>query len=172
MLRKCLDLRIALEVQPDAVTCRILLTAYDVGHRVPTGFIDRHLILVVEPFDAAGRRLSSQLGPSLPSHAGEQLRALPGRWFGRLLADDQGSSPIPFWRPASSTQDTRLKPEQPVATTFSFPGQTHGIRVRVLYRRFWQSIAKDKQWPDDTITVYDERRTTDDLAPAAGSAGE
>ena len=58
--------------------------------------------------------------------------------------------------------DTRLQPEQPVAATFSFPTDTHEIRVRVLYRRFWKSVADEKVWPDDTITVCDERLTTDD----------
>jgi hypothetical protein len=159
MLQKCLNLDIALEVQPNAVACRVTLTAHDVGHRVPTGSIDRHLLLVVEPFDKTGRRLPLQAGSTLPSQAGDQLRAQPGRWFGRLLTDKSGSSPIPFWRPASSMKDTRLKPEQPVAETFSFPAHTHEIRVRVLYRRFWKSVADEKSWPDDTITVYDERRT-------------
>ena len=159
MLQKCLDLDIALETQTDAVACRITLTARNVGHNVPTGFIDRHLLLVVEPFDIAGRLLPITSGPTLPSEAGDQLSTRPGRWFGRLLTDRSGTSPVPFWRPASSMQDTRLKPEEPVATTFSFPAQTQQIRARVLYRRFWKSVADDKAWPDDTITVHDERRS-------------
>jgi len=160
MLQKCLQLDIALEMQTNAVGCCITLTARNVGHQVPTGFIDRHLILVVEPLDAARRLLPLQSGPTLPSEVGDQLSALPGRWFGRLLTDDSRRSPIPFWHPARTTTDSRLKPEQPVATTFSFPAETHQVRTRVLYRRFWKSIADDKLWPDDTITVYDERRTT------------
>lgn len=162
MLQKCLDLDVVLEMQPDAVACRVTLTAHDVGHRVPTGFIDRHLLLVVEPFDRTGRRLPLRAGSTLPREAGDQLSALPGRWFGRLLTDKSGRSPIPFWRPASSLKDTRLQPEQPVAATFSFPARTQEIRVRVLYRRFWKSVADEKRWPDDTITVYDERRTATD----------
>lgn len=110
---------------------------------------------------APGSPLPLTSGPTLPSETGDQLCSLPGRLFGRLRADDGGRSPIPFWRPAGSLEDSRLKPEEPMATNFFFPAQTHQVRTRVLYRRFWKPVADDKLWPDDTVTVYDERRTVD-----------
>src|SRR6185312_5640743 len=44
MLRRCLKL----DVTRDGPTLTVSLTAAGVGHRVPTGFVERQLLLVVE----------------------------------------------------------------------------------------------------------------------------
>ena len=31
-----------------------------------------------------------------------------------------------------------------------------GWDVRLLYRRFWEQIAKEKQWPSGQIVVFDK----------------
>ena len=48
----------------------VLLLARAAGHRLPTGYIDRQLILVVEAFDADGQRLAPTSGPQLPPPVG------------------------------------------------------------------------------------------------------
>lgn len=155
MLRKSLEVAVQGDAAGEFVACRVTLTARNIGHRLPTGFIDRHLILVVQAFDTDDRELTLQAGPLLPKEAGRKLKGVPGRLFAKLLADADGNSPVPFWR-GSEAADTRLVPEQPVSTTFAFAGNLNSLRVQVLYRRFWNSVAEQKQWPDDTITVYDQ----------------
>lgn len=155
MLRRSLDLEIEWETTDDNVDGHITLTARDIGHRLPTGFIDRHLILVVEAFDSDDRPLALQSGDVLPMHAGQELTGLPGRLFAKVVTDGDSGSPRPFWSGGKVTDDTRLVPEQPVSMAFTFPQQTDRILVRVLYRRFWKAVADQKQWPDDTITIHD-----------------
>jgi len=155
MLRRSLELSIVWETREETVACRVTLTARNIGHRLPTGFIDRHLILSVEAFDAQGRPLAQHAGRILPSHAGEELQGVPGRLFARMLHDREGDSPLPFWCGGELKEDTRLVPEQPVSTVFRFPTAIDHARVRVLYRRFWKSVAKEKHWPDDTVIVHD-----------------
>ena len=29
------------------------------------------------------------------------------------------------------------------------------LRLRLLYRRFWQPVAQSKGWPDNEITILD-----------------
>jgi len=29
------------------------------------------------------------------------------------------------------------------------------LRVRVLYRPFWEEVAREKDWPDDEVVVVD-----------------
>lgn len=45
----------------------IAITAERVGHRVPTGFADRQLVLVVESLDGNGKRVDLVEGPQLPT---------------------------------------------------------------------------------------------------------
>ena len=80
------------------------------GHRLPTGFIDRHLLLVVEAFGADGKPLPLKEGPVLPPVAGQALAGRPGKLYAKLLKDFDGRSPAPFWKADPEPIDTRLIP--------------------------------------------------------------
>ena len=149
MLRRCLDLRVDFG---DEVTLR--LTARGVGHRVPTGFIDRQLILSVEAQDAQGRVVALE-GPRLPSVVGAALAGKVGRLYARQLRDEDGRSPAPFWRALPEPNDTRLLPEVPDVLRMRVPVGTARLRVRVLHRRFWEEIRRAKGWQSDDIVVID-----------------
>jgi len=155
MLRESIEVDVTLEQRGDSLQCTVTLLARDAGHRVPTGFIDRHLLLVVEPLDTRGRRLKVTRGPTLPDVAGERLTGLSGRVFARRLVDESGNGPVPFWRAAKVAHDTRLFPGETETTLMELPAITHRVRVRVLYRRFWQTVTLAKRWPDDTTVVFD-----------------
>ena len=77
MLQDCLNLLVETESRSGSDTLHVYVTvsAGHVGHRVPTGFIDRHLILVVEAFDAANKSLKLIAGPKLPQAAGKYPKA-------------------------------------------------------------------------------------------------
>ena len=123
------------------------------GHRVPTGFIDKHLILVVEGEDAAGKRVALRSGPTLSSIVGKQLAGRPGKLYAKLLRDFDGRSPVPFWRADPDPVDTRLTPGRADVTEFIFERQLTKVHVRVLYRRFWMEVGRSKGWPDAAVTV-------------------
>jgi hypothetical protein len=123
-----------------------------VGHRLPTGFIDRHLVLVIE-----GRRgeetVAPLAGPQLPERAGADLAGRPGRLFAKTVADADGRRPVPFWRANADLEDARLAPERADASSYDFPPDVERVRYRLIYRRFWPEVAREKGWPDDAVIV-------------------
>ena len=163
MLRRCLALKTTLRRDGPALHVTCTVTATNVGHRVPTGFIDRNLSLVVEPMTTQGHRLAPTSGPTLPAATGvgnpgeQNFAGLPGRFYAKLIADSEGQVPIPFWRFAQDVADTRLHPEQPDTTTWVFPAeQVVNVRVRLIYRRFFKLTADQKSWPRNDIVVIEE----------------
>ena len=49
--------------------------------------------------------------------------------------------------------EVKLSPRKP--REFQFGGETTRLRVRLIYRRFWQEVAQSKAWPDNEIVVVD-----------------
>jgi hypothetical protein len=156
MLRRCVRLSAALRREGGGVRAVVRLWPEGAGHRVPTGFIDRHLILAVEGQAADGRVLRPRAGPALPAAAGPELAGKPGRLYAKLLKDFDGRSPVPFWRADPEPADNRLTPGRAEELIFVFPADLARLRVRVLYRRFWQEVARAKGWPDRDLTVLDQ----------------
>jgi hypothetical protein len=156
MLRRCLRVSITLDRGPQGVEAVVTLQAEGVGHRVPTGYIDRQLLLIVEPFDAAGRSLAALEGPILPQSAGKALLGRAGKLYAKQLRDDAGRSPAPFWRTdGAEPQDTRLTPGQVEKATWFFPADVSKLRVRIVYRRFWDEVTWAKDWPSSESLVYE-----------------
>ena len=155
MLRDCLQVVVELTTVAGGVRADVEVRAERVGHRVPTGFIDRHLLLVVQGVGPDGRLLPARDGPTLPEAAGRELSGQPGRLYAKLLKDFEGRSPAPFWKADPSFVDTRLHPGQPDRSAFTFPAGLDHVRVRLIYRRFWQEVAQVKRWPDNEIILLD-----------------
>jgi hypothetical protein len=153
MLRGAVSLTAAARRQAGAVRAEVEVRADGAGHRLPTGFIDRHLLLVVEGLAADGKPLPPGDGPVLPRVAGRALAGRSGKLYAKLLKDFDGRSPAPFWKADPDAVDTRLTPGEPDQLTFVFPGATQRLRLRLLYRRFWQQVADEKHWPDNEIVV-------------------
>jgi hypothetical protein len=156
MLRRCLKVDVRLARANDALRAEVEVRADDVGHRVPTGFIDHHLLLVLEGIDDQGRPLPALQGPVLPEAAGKGLAGKPGRLYGKLLRDFQGRSPAPFWLADPAFTDSRLHPGQPDRSVYVYAPEVAQVRVRLLYRRFWQEVADVKGWPDNEIPVLEK----------------
>lgn len=134
------------------------MRAEGVGHRVPTGFPDRQLILVVTAVDAKGRRVEALDGSRLPKSAGK-WSGFAGRLYAKQLVGEAGRSPIPFWLHVEKTEDTRLYPDQPDRRSFVFAGSARRVTVQVWYRRFWQEVADARGWTDNDILVVERTQT-------------
>ena len=63
---------------------------------------------------------------------------------------------MPFWLARPDFVDTRLRPEETETPEFVFGRAAQKVRVRLLYRRFWQELTRAKDWPDDTLTVFEQ----------------
>ena len=157
MLRRAVKTSVRLERQSDGVRAWVRLWVEDVGHRLPTGFVDRHLVLVVEGQAADGRTVPLRAGPKLPPLAGEELAGRPGRLFARVLRDFEGRSPVPFWLASpAAPSDTRLVPGKVEEELFDFPAALSRLSLRVLYRRFWPEVARRKHWPNDDLVILEQ----------------
>jgi hypothetical protein len=157
MLRRAVKASVRFERRADGMQARVQVWAEGVGHRLPTGFVDRHLLLIVEGQSAAGIAVPPRSGPRLPSLAGDNVAGQPGRLFGRVLRDFDGKSPVPFWLAAPDPPpDTRLVPGQIDEMIFDYPATLSHLRLRILYRRFWPEVARSKHWPDDDLAVLEQ----------------
>lgn len=155
MLRRCLDLQANLQTTNEGISVTIRLQAEGVGHRVPTGYVDRQLLLVVEG-TAGDKQVSLLSGPTLPDFLGKDEAGKPGKLFAKSLQDEKGVRPAPFWRADPSTLiDTRLQPDSTDESRYLFPVNTDRIRIRLIHRRFWKTVAEEKSWPTDEQTVID-----------------
>lgn len=161
MLRAALRLTATLRSDGTATRAEIQLLTDAVGHRLPTGFIDRNLVLVVRGEDQRGHEVPALSGPRLPDLAGPGVSGQIGKLYARVCRDQAGRTPSPFWRAEPATDDTRLIPGRADRFTATFPQETSSLRVQVLYRRFWPAVAADKAWPDNEQKVIDAsyRRT-------------
>jgi hypothetical protein len=166
MLRRCLKGSVECQRSPNGVRATVRLRTEGAGHRVPTGFIDRHLTLVVEGEDAAGKAVPALGGPRLPAVAGTDLAGRAGKLYAKLLHDFDGRSPAPFWRADPDATDTRLQPDRTDETAFDFPSQTVRVRVSVLYGRFWNEVVRSKGWPDKDVSIWQQT-----AEPAEGPRG-
>ncbi len=155
MLSRALRVRTSVRRASGSSRVTVNVRAEGVGHRVPTGFIDRHLVLAVEAFDVNGRSMHAATGPTLPAAAGPALAGRPGRLFARFRQDFEGRSPVPFWRVGNEGADTRLVPDTPDVSDYAFSGDLARLRVRLSYRRFWQEVASTKGWADNDLLVYE-----------------
>jgi hypothetical protein len=155
MLRRCLAVAADFGRAGDAIQVRLSVTADGAGHRVPTGFVDRHLILIAQGEDARGRPVSRRQGPTLSAAAGPDLAGQAGRLYAKFLTGEDGRCPVPFWSAAPDVTDNRLTPGRPDEVGWTFPRELVRLRVRIVYRRFWQEVARAKGWPDDDLVVFD-----------------
>lgn len=156
MLQKALMLAWEVRATSDAVVVEISLEARHVGHGIPTGLPDRHVILMVEGLDQRGTPQPVLTGPIIPSFAGTLVGNRPGLLFAKQLSDFDGRQPVPFWRAKPEFLDSRLQPERPVSARFVFGQGIQGLRIRLLYRRFWEQTATEKGWQDTEIVLADK----------------
>jgi hypothetical protein len=140
MLKRCLSVGVSIEdnrVQVD-------LTADQVGHRVPTGFPEHHLILLVRAYEAGSQVESDQVaGPRLPASLSRQRQGmgLAGKVFAKQFMDARSGRPLPFWLAREEPLDTRLYPEKTDRTRFVFRNKVTRVRIQLVYRRVWTDLA-------------------------------
>ena len=143
MLRRCLSLKAS--VHGSCIDVAVL--ADRVGHRVPTGFIDRNLILLVDARDGDGKPAQLTVGPSVPD-AVPDFGSLPGKVFGKRLTGENITKPVPFWEPHDEVIDTRLFPGQTEHLRFEFSRPVRTVRIRLLYQRICSSSERivETEW--------------------------
>ncbi len=144
-----------------AIEVTVEIQVRGVGHRLPTGYPDRALIVWVAAKDAHGNDLAVLDGPRLPPLAGQGkpeeggLSGQPGTMYAKILQGLDGSIPVPYWVPNRVASDNRLLPDQTDRLQFRFrpPEGAAEIVARLIYRRFSKFLADQKAWPDSQTLV-------------------
>jgi hypothetical protein len=144
----------------DQLWVQVSITNDKTGHHIPTDAPIRSMILAVEALDATGKRLTRSQGPVNPSWAGNYA-GQPGKTFAKILKDEwTGETPTAaYWRPVSIVEDTRLAAMATDTTRYSFDlpaGQVAQVKVRLIFRRAFQALAKLKGWTDPDILMEEE----------------
>src|SRR5262249_35704800 len=147
--KRCLKVEATPERDAAGVRVSVEVIAKDVGHRVPTGFVDRNIVLLIEALDTGGKLVAHRDGRTIPRTTSA------GRLYAKQLKDFDGKSPAPFWRADPDLIDTRLKPGEPDRVTWSFPPSATKIRVKLLHRRFWPEVAQTKGWADIETAIIE-----------------
>jgi len=152
MAHKALELTVTALRGERGIAVNTTVITKDVGHKVPTGSSDKHLLLVVTVTDRSGRHLGALQGPRVPNHAGGStvldlaaidarvaagdLAGLPGREFALVLADDDGNTHVPFWRAKKVVRDSRLEPDSTTTVKHRFAGAAGKLTIRAeLFHR-------------------------------------
>jgi len=154
MLRRALQLRVVPVRDGERWRIDVSLATRDVGHHLPTGYIDRQIILDLVAFDREGHAVDLLSGPRLPPHAEAPLAGRAGFLFARVLREEEQSAPAPFWREIDSEVDDTLAPGRVWEESFHFPAEAVRAEVILRFRRFWKDVADEKHWPDDTVVVH------------------
>ena len=164
-LRRYLSLEIEGKASDEHIEVVARVGVHDVGHRMPTGYPGRQLILWVRATDAKGRPLDLLEGPVLPPVAGQGpvneggLAGQPGRMYAKVLEGPDGQQPVPYWRPNRVAYDTRLLPDATDRVHFRFrrPHTEVTVEAQLIYRRFSKHLADQKGWPDNEFVVVTKR---------------
>jgi hypothetical protein len=115
------------------------------------------MILVVEALDARGKPLALRQGPVLPDYSGNYA-GRPGKSFAKVLKDEwTGETPTAaYWRPVTIVADTRLAALATDTTRYTFDlaaGEAAQVNVRLVFRRAFEELAKQKGWDDPDILM-------------------
>jgi hypothetical protein len=140
----------------DQLQVEVSITNDQTGHDVPTDAPIRSVILVVEALDASGNPLALDEGPVNPAYSGD-FGGLPGKTFAKVLKDNwTGEVPTAaIWRPVTIVEDNRLKAMATDTTqyTFAAPAEAVTVNVRLIFRRAFYDLMKQKGWDDPDILM-------------------
>jgi hypothetical protein len=162
-LRSSVDMDLRVRRDGETLVAETTVWPVNVGHMLPTGSPDRHLILIVEATDAGGQPLEQLAGPVIPALGGVGPRGdanyagRAGKLYAKVLAAADGVVPAPFWRAVTVQSDSRLRPDQPDTTEFRFgcpkPSTPARLRAALVYRRFYKQTIDEKSWPDQDVLL-------------------
>lgn len=137
---------------------RVWLKAVNVGHKIPTGYIDRHMILRLRA-KFQGEELKPIEGLTLPPWVDNSLAGNAGVLFGRPLLNAGKLEVQPFWQGGSEFVDSRLEPETPKSWVWKFPRKIECVQISLIYRPFWKEQQVIKQWANQDVVVFEKTLT-------------
>ena len=135
---------LSLSKTSSGVNIRLELWTDGVGHALPTGHVDRHLLALLEARDNNGSLLGPSLGGGerVPAWAMNEGHESPGVLLGRWQ-ENLDEVPLPFWRAGGTWHDTRLFPGKKRIFNWDFPANAIEIRLLVEHRKAWPATLRE-----------------------------
>lgn len=115
--REAIQLRVAVAGNQNELHVQVRLRNTGAGHKVPTGFPGKRLLLRVRTLDQAGQELNRS-----------------ERTYARILVDDRGSE-VPFFSATRLALDNRLAPDEARTESFDLVGPAAGkLHIELVWR--------------------------------------
>ncbi len=163
-LRDGLSLDSAVEYVKGGVSVIVEIRNDNTGHKYPTDYPGRQLILLVEARGPDDQPLKLREGDTLPEWVGVgdpdkgYYSNLPGRAYAIILKEVwTGKTPtIAYWNPFEIISDTRIDPHEIAVSEFLFERPDTGeveINIRLIFRRNFIEVLDWKQWDSPDILV-------------------
>jgi hypothetical protein len=146
------------EKSPNALIVHLDIWAEGLGHALPTGHIDRHILGTIMATDANNSPLNSLSADNLvPAWASGLPNSIPGFLLARWQQIN-GTAPHPFWMPGGNWYDSRLLPASRKHFTWKFPPQTSKLHLRIKHRRAWPELLRQNNLTIPSEVLWDETR--------------
>lgn len=159
-LERAIRIDVAGEVEGDYLNAQVILRNVGAGHHVPTGSAIRNMILLVrawriedgQPFTYAGTQVVDDLG-GVGDPAEGYYAGMPGKFFGKVLMDENGQWPAFFTEATGVLFDNRIPALGSDTTSYTFeipPGEgTLAVNARLIYRTAFRELIDEKGWTQD-----------------------
>ena len=170
LLRDTAKVQVRAKRRGDRIVAAVRVTNEKAGHHIPTDHPARNILLVVSAVDAEGRRLEHVGKQVLPPWAGEgkepdDYAGRPGKGYAKILEElwTETSPTAAYWRQTVLRKDTRIPALATDVTHYEFRApkgrQRVTVRARLIFRRAFKKLARQKKWPRKDILMEDEKAT-------------
>jgi hypothetical protein len=170
LLQNALTVDVSADLRDTQVLVSVTVTNDKTGHHVPTGSPLRHLILLVEVGGPDQVPLAHLDGPTVPDWCGVVERAqgcyagLPGKAYAKVLQEwwTELAPTGAYWNKTRLLSDNRIAASAADTSLFTFDAAEYEevtVNVKLLYRRAFLSLMRQKGWDDPDIVVGQESLT-------------
>jgi hypothetical protein len=176
LLQNALTMTAEAHRQGDRIVVNVSLTNDKTGHDIPTDSPLRQMILLVEAKDDQNNLLALLEGETVPEWGGMgdpqrgYYAGLPGKAFAKVLSElwTEISPSGAYWNHTQLLSDNRLAALVTDTSQYTFNGPAQGgatVRVRLLYRRAYRSLADQKGWDIPDILMAETMVRTEGMSP-------
>ena len=166
-LQDALKMTVSASIEGDELLVQVDLFNDNTGHHIPTDSPLRHMILIVQAFDAQGKPLTQTSGPVIPDWAGigdpadGYYAGLPGTIYAKVLEELwTGVSPSgAYWNHTRVVSDNRIAAMATDSTEYTFSSlKSSAVRVEIqlFYRRAFNELMDQKGWDVPDILMAQE----------------
>ena len=165
-LQDAVTLNATAETNSQEIKVIVEINNDNTGHKIPTDYPGRQLVLLIQAYDKTGLPLALHAGPILPEWVGvgEQdqgyYSGLPGTAYAMILEEVwTGKTPtIAYWNPYKILSDNRIRPNETAVCEYIFENPAAGdvkISIQLIFRRNFIEVMDWKKWDSPDIVIQE-----------------